>query len=438
MAIKLGNRLKLLIKFTCWILSTSGLVWQVQKVSDIYFKYETQVDINVELKSTISMPGLTICLKIETNHTYLKSIYPQSIRLINGWSKKMNLNHSIYRYIPINILSRLPTQSIKIICKSPFPELTPIPINQLNSSKLEMCEDYTSIVTTIQFNPNDDEFYRCSTYFYSSYLPSIYQVNTLDDKDFFKLTIYSTGISKSNPSKVILFPHNPMEILYAPEADSFHFYVEQKDKIILTTTKLITNLLPYPYHTECINYSGIVYGRTGCIFTCRQDRVQNECPGIQSWTVPANANSNMTFSSHKQPCHLKQRHLCFMKDKCPAQCLNYWYTTSLIVNQEKRLPSNKTELYIRRPSGAEITYTHVPRMQGIEFLCYIASCFGMWLGISILDSFKLMSELFDKWIIHREEKIFVLNQINLSNSNQFKARVPYGAYQNQCSIALNP
>lgn len=425
MAIKRKTRSGTTIRLICWVLSTIGLGWQMHQISEVYFKYQTQVDMEIEAPSLITMPGLTMCLKIETttDYTYLQTIYPPARGIID-WARRVNHNASIYRYIPINVLAQLPTQPVRIICKTPFPELKPLKQNQSTQSDIpEMCEDYTTVKTTIQFNGGSDDFWRCSTYFYSLTLPSPYILNSVDDKDFYKIFIHTNraeSIFNFNRSSVLIYIHNPMEVLHLSEADSFHFFIEQTDRMILTTSKLITYLLPTPYRTGCYNYSGEIYGRTGCIFKCRVSRIKKECQSAWSWSVPAEIDQTESFSLRDKHCYLKNKFECSNNDLCPAQCINYWYTTTLIVNQEKRTFSNVTELYVRRPFGVEIIYTYLPRMNGIEFLCYIASCFGIWLGISFLDIIYIISEFADTWMTRRETKILVLNPFDHKNPGKSK------------------
>uniref|UniRef100_T1JUH3 Uncharacterized protein n=1 Tax=Tetranychus urticae TaxID=32264 RepID=T1JUH3_TETUR len=400
-----------MIRFFCWVLSSCGLAWQVQQISNIYFEYQTQVDMIIESPRNITMPGLTMCIQLIYNETILKLHYPQSEELID-WKNKENASFSALRYVPINVLAKLPTTPVKIFCKAPFPELTPL---EEYKSDPKNCEHFAKIKNTIHFNPAQDDFFHCSTFFFSPTLPSPYQVVKADDKDFYKIEIYTESasyldilVSNTNKTTVVAFIHNPMEILHVAEADSFNFYTEQTENMILTTSKIITELLPSPYRTDCYDYTGAEYGRTGCIFDCRKARAESLCSEIWPWDVPADVNCNRSFSLRGKNCTaVMGDNRC--SDECKNQCTNYWYSTTLIAAIEKRTPSNLTKLFVRRPFGVEITYKYLARMGEIEYLCYIASCFGIWMGISFLDITYLLTDSVNKWITKRETRILVLS-----------------------------
>lgn len=60
--------------------------------------------------------------------------------------------------------------------------------------------------------------------------------------------------------------------------------------------------------------------------------------------------------------------------------------------KKKRVGSAHISL-IRKFSG-DVTYTHSPQMPFIEFICYVGSLAGLWLGLSVITIYEYSTRLF--------------------------------------------
>uniref|UniRef100_T1L3X6 Uncharacterized protein n=1 Tax=Tetranychus urticae TaxID=32264 RepID=T1L3X6_TETUR len=355
-----------ILRVSSWILCSSGVIWQIVSVSKIYFEYTTRVDINITVPSRLSMPAISVCLHILYDKKVLSKFYspPESIP-------------SSLASIPFHILYQLPTSKVKINCTVPN---NTYELPKLDPEKGFECENYSPVLVTIHFTEGIN-LRKCFTYFFRNATTEPFVVHYANAKDFFTVDL----ISDQNNS-VSIFVHNPIEVLLVSDADTFTFHTNSTAALVLSSSKLITKLLPPPYRTGCETYDNELYGRTGCIFKCLKDNARERC-GVWPASVPADTWGNFYFISPDGQCDYgrEKKDECAQKDICPNQCLNLWYTTTLVSVQKQTDLSNLTRIVVRRPSEVEFTYIYVPKMDKIEYFCFVASCFGIWLGISFID-----------------------------------------------------
>ena len=373
----------------CWTLTGFGLICQVWSISSVYFQYSTRVDIDIEVPFKLSMPALSICLNLVYN---INDLYPEPYPTRESVPPKTAL--------PINILSQLPIPPITINCTTPFDELT-----KFNETKPGYaCENYSPVLISIHYTEGIN-LHKCFTYFYRNATSSPFLVNYAESKDFFNVEL----ISSENVS-VSIFVHNPIEILLVSAADTFTFYTNATSELILSSSKLITKLLPAPFRTSCIDYDDVRFGRTGCIFECLERLSMEKC-GVWPSSVPADPWLPYYFNRADLSCSLtvEQKESCTIsKETCPNQCVNLWYTTTLVTLHQPLTPTNLTRIFIRRPSEVEFTYNYTPRLDQIEYLCYVASCFGIWLGISFLDILESSIDAMKNKLSAQETQIMVV------------------------------
>uniref|UniRef100_T1K888 Uncharacterized protein n=1 Tax=Tetranychus urticae TaxID=32264 RepID=T1K888_TETUR len=355
-------------KLISWLTATIGLIWQIHQVSVIYFDFKTRVDIEIVPHQNITMPALTICTDLMA--------HPSILRYFPSFNLSKDAR-DYYRYLRPSKLLEFPAEPVKVDCRTPFPELI-----KIDPSGTDNCENFVAPRVSLHYNWETNRVIRCNTYYYQEPGKKPMEVIHGNAKDFYQVRLFSQG----NHSFAIIV-HNPIEILHVIEADTFHFWSQQTLSIILSTTKVITHLLPAPYRTDCVPYDDQEFGRLSCVYNCRIKQAIRDCP-IWPKDVPVTKNTDLPFAVEGKVCWAPERHYCSQKFLCKAQCINHWYTTTLISVTEKRSNSNLTRLYVRRPSGAEFVYNYGPRLTQIEFICYTASCFGIWFGISVTDMLR--------------------------------------------------
>ncbi|XP_053210456.1 uncharacterized protein LOC128394189 [Panonychus citri] len=362
-----------------------GLVWQLRSISEVYFNYGTLVDITVGVSNTISMPGLTVCVPIDNQLPSNLSNH-ESLAVKQFFSSSSASSSSSYGYLPINFLANLAIE-VNISCTVPADELP-----RLNRSLMWSCDNVVAPKVTIQYTQTGGSIARCTTYFHRKSDEEPLTVFTNNAKDFYILVVKT-----KKPQIISLFVHNPAQILHISDADTISFSTEEINEMVLSTSKFETNMLPPPYRTACRSYSEFDAGKFGCIFTCWVEETLNRCP-VWSILAPAFGNISLPFliaedeSSSNAPCHVKDKNTCYRKCESP-QCKDLFYSTNNVYALEKRSSwssTNNTHIYIRRPSGAEFKYSYKPQIAPIEYACYVASCLGLWFGVSFINVFQFI------------------------------------------------
>lgn len=380
-------------KLIAWTVASIGLIWQISSVSMIYFAFPTRTDIKIDSPRNLNMPGLTICLKI---------VLPKETPII-PLSGDLSNQSSFQRFLPINLLANFPVEDVEIICLSPWPELV-----KINRSAGDNCENFVTPIESIQYDYEEDQVYRCKTFFHQAPNQSEITVITKNSEHFYRVYLKAKG-----NFWIAVYVHNPVEVLHLNEADTFRFSTENTETITLVTSKMTTHLLAYPYQTDCINYQNQVYGRMSCVYNCRCSMVRSLCP-TWPFDVPAALNEGLPFYIAGRSCQTPGRYLCSLRGTCKNACLNKWYSTALINRQEKTNLTQLTRFFVRRPFGAEVNYFYTSRMERIEFICYIASCFGTWLGFSFADLIKSTVVWLEKKSAEKSQnvKLFKMATIN--------------------------
>lgn len=352
----LGLSIESLVAFS---FSTIGLVWQVLEISKVYFAFGTSVDIQIEVPRNISMPGLTVCVLLS--------------------SEKYNSSELLY--LPIRELNRIGVPVANVVCQVPAPELKAIK----NETSID-CDEISKPIVTLQYfrskHKYGDRVGRCSTYFYRRYNDPPYEVFTANAKDFYQLTI-----SPITNTSVYFFVHDPTTSIHVSEADTISMNIQQIQEMVLSTTKFTTHFLPPPYRTMCESYEDYEYGQWGCVFKCRTEKMwqKGEC-FLWPPDVPASPETVDSFRLRAKACsYARDDYDCFDDPCSRRQCHTEWYTTTTIYTRERTDHDASAQLFIRRPFGVEFTYNYVARLDPIEYICYVASCFGIWFGVSFAD-----------------------------------------------------
>lgn len=366
-----------------WSIIVIGFIWQTTSVSIIYFQYGTRVDIEMNFGSRVTLPGLTICLHLDD-----KSIV-QHMKLASNLSH--NQKQDQITYLDINRLAAIDTVNVKSDCKVPGYSLDNLASSDVDNS----CDKIIKPVQSIHFNYLNTQILKCTTYFYQSRNQSPISTLLGDDK-----IIYEIDFISPQNHEVAVAIHNPIEILHYLEADTIYFNTSRISKFVLLSSRLTTLLLAAPYRTNCDHYHHLIMGRTGCIYMCRLKAITNCLTWAKSVPAIPPIKENITFrlANHTCPQSRTSRE-CTSESVCKNQCINYWYTTSRIWSESRsgkndfnwRNQSFITRLHVRGEfnQGLELVYKYEANLDPIEYVCYIASLAGIWLGIAFIDAFRV-------------------------------------------------
>jgi len=185
---------------------------------------------------------------------------------------------------------------------------------------------------------------KCMTFFSKLQLKSKLQIDFAIKKPLMKLDIISNHdisflFSIHNPNELVKNISNKIDIEYL-----------RYNKITYKLKVMTRHLLPYPYDTNCQDYSNNMNNDEA-------PKSQMEC---------------------KESC-LKHKNIdCFCKNDCKTETFNLFESgyTSQMKKTDIRL-----QIFIFRTNKEENFY-HLPAMTWIDYVCTIGSILCLWCGLS--------------------------------------------------------
>jgi len=184
-------------------------------------------------------------------------------------------------------------------------------------------------------------------------------------------------------------------------------------------------LLPFPYKTDCINYdsySGIKNApksQEDCITKYMMKKEFKQCKCHYKWYYSSNNFINTTFCMNNN-CRIKLE-TSILKNICKRNCVNRYYTKS--IRQKEILPTSMklVHVIITKEFDDDMIYTHIPKIDLIEYLCSIASLFSMWFGITLI---QLAKQSFTK-ILFIIDSILLRIGVNFNPLIYFRAKTKF-------------
>uniref|UniRef100_T1K887 Sodium channel protein Nach n=1 Tax=Tetranychus urticae TaxID=32264 RepID=T1K887_TETUR len=366
----------------CWLFASLGLFWQVYQVSEIFFGFQTRVDIEMDAPINLTMPAITVCLPLDPHPKTLNHLF--HTRNLTFAQMKEEVT-----YLPINILSTLETIDVKVFCRTKYPRVID------GAPDGQPCDLFGETIHSMQYNQAFKEITHCTTYLHQKEDRPLTVISN-EAKDFYQLEIYS-----AKPNSFYVYLHNPIEILNLPESDFLTIFTNQSSDVVIVTSRIVVSLPSYIFFTNCLDYTDVMFRRQGCIFECR-NRIALATCGSWSSEVPAPVNSKLPFRSRQHTCPSPSDYKCESFEICPVACKSSWYSSNLVWNHFKETRSNLTRFAARRPYGLEFVYNVTPYLATVEYSCYVASCLGIWFGISYSDIMLRMFNLNEKSVESRK------------------------------------
>ena len=158
-------------------------------------------------------------------------------------------------------------------------------------------------------------------------------------------------------------------------------------------------LLESPYPTNCQNYrkTSDYYSQKDCIRKCKLNTSLTNCGSIGYEVNVIKGEPSVRFTTGSEgKCIEKIDFNMICTKMCPKiDCIIKYYKPkfiSLPAALDKKNNHVEMEFYVS--NEPEHTFIHKPRIELIEFICYIASTLSIWFGfsmISIYYGFKSIS-----------------------------------------------
>lgn len=184
--------------------------------------------------------------------------------------------------------------------------------------------------------------------------------------------------------------------------------IKTKLQHVITFSQINTQLLPPTYDTGCAHYDlddsnpQTPSLRSDCISHCILKDLQSLCQidcifqteillrrdlFLQNKTLRFCLNKNQECIDRQ---YLTLRFKCMAQ--CPDDCWLKYFTFGEVENE--KYDSEETKLTIRHSSIPDQIIRHIPETSFISFISSFGGLMGMWLGMSVLNSF---SSLLDNW-----------------------------------------
>ena len=175
---------------------------------------------------------------------------------------------------------------------------------------------------------------------------------------------------------------------------------------VLSTFKLLER----PYSTNCKNYSS-----TSLIYRSRRDCIRN-CKLITSLDICNGSSDEVDFGRNENSVPFASDQKCIasidfdticMKDCSHYDCyIDYYKPIGVSEKLVDKYESAILDLAI--PTEPVMCYLYEPRIEMIEFVCYLASTFSIWFGVSLYSVFDLIVVLRNSLITKIKVKRFNL------------------------------
>ncbi|GFU37801.1 uncharacterized protein NPIL_603421 [Nephila pilipes] len=422
-----GNVPKKVLRALVFVFCVVGFIYQSLVFMNIYWQYQTVIDVQVENPKMTEMPSFTFCTNngIMTSKVcadpqyqdycnriaeeevpfdwctclphFCKDGQVMNITVLNSYMVKTLAFQSYEEYQPYLV----PFKKMVKDCYAEFKELGEVNRN---------CgiEEFKNIrAATVDF----DVLYAC------------YTVHSLLDRpdgkpemvhsDANEIYVFDILSEEYNPRitnvQMQLSIHHAKNIL---NPYSYGYSLKKGFTNLFRLKKTIKRLLPPPYETNCINYLSLWKARGGKGPTSEKECIE-ECQKNSSLEILGCITELFKVTSNERFCKYEAddkavsaaSHQCVVKNCRPA-CYEVSYevqkdTISIDTASNCFVAGIYGDLGFNDAIRVEIkldgmqttTYTYSPKYQNIETFSYVGGYIGMWLGISLVAVFDFLETL---------------------------------------------
>lgn len=196
-------------------------------------------------------------------------------------------------------------------------------------------------------------------------------------------------LNKSERFRIMMHPAGTfpwIEAAYSSEISRLRdASVKGNNQILFSVTSSMIHVkkLPHPYKTQCRNYRD--EGLTD-LYSCRQRCFRNKT--VRAFDkVPF--NSRIKYAWNYKRVRAKDMHdeeirstLNKQQQDCINQCSGDDCIQIITMTDAERQEFEYLQFKYRTPIDPSLELTFNPKLSLIEYLAYVTSCFGIWLGVS--------------------------------------------------------
>ena len=357
------------------VVSLSGLIWQVAKVSEQYFRYSTLTQLSINRKSKIVPPSFTICFGHQQ--------FPKTTIGYNRTSRLFESPAAVFKATPSvdqmfrGCILRSTRTSKKTHFK--FPNQTIECYRLFDIIKLNK---QAKVCYQFEIKSNDSFDYRLVGSGYDMYS----EIFTLELMPLFIQHTYMFYYLTPRGQKIYGTSRISSELFRHLNTTSG---VGKSNGLTANWKKQTIVLLPAPYQTDCVDYSTIGYeSRSHCSDKCLIDGYIDQFGklpfDVSHYEFHEWIDKKYLFDeSNDDPKQIKIRAIC--DEKCKRPDCYFEDMSSKFVG-----PEEKEFIYISLypPDEPEVVVKHAPQMELLDFVTYILSCISFWFGWSPFYSLK--------------------------------------------------
>ena len=389
---------KIIIKIICLIFCFI----QIKNISYLYFKYETTTEVKYENGLYFSLPSITLCFSKDfllrdgfrekhskklSNKLFFQEInenltISEQMEVIQSPEAVLRDNCFVYR--PIVFDGNESTDD-------PY-----IPCHRISGYRMSLSRKFLCFTLFQQMSNQSEDRYLID-----------YDRNTRNDR-----TALMKLSRTPSDNYVILHAHSrsvKVQTLFDLDYGIADIMCE---RIYFSFRKSVIQLLPKPYETECVDHKQWSFdSRYDCLMRCKVRRYLETTGKFPFNFLSYELNSSFKFDNEFSAQNdLRFGDECRKSIECDPRpdCYREYYK----ITDFDRIKPWKSEqvmnnsLLINFPTRPATVTIHKPKIYLEEFLCYIASIFSLWFGVSIVFLSNHCLKLIKKTMSKVNNKIY--------------------------------
>lgn len=357
-------------RLACYILCLVGCLYQLVSISIVFWNFDSYLIREIETPDTFPLPGVTLCfdksilLVRRRAQEYLEKAQMEMLRVFDHrvfqtMAREERL-FQLMSFLTISLQHQI-TKSVREMKFNCF----------LESIGLIECDNIFTITPYLTLAEKCFDFKPKPGHhnFVRQIVPRRGQLRIIFNKPDSAAGSHLKVSIHSPPAGIKFWGSNWYSINY-----DFH------DSVDLTYTITQKHYLPYPYKTNCSFHAS-----NDCIYTCLYNYFPNR---TNRWlpTVPGFEDNHYLFEFHDAIDNEKLGTISVIKD-CERSCdrslaceVEEYHILMLSQNVERF--KSYFQISITPPSHISVEHLK-PKISIVEFICYIGSTTGLWLGLSL-------------------------------------------------------
>lgn len=389
-----------------------GCSYQLIEVFKSYFTFNVISRVIIEFPSEINIPAFTSCFRYadildlkEFNSKYHQKIRRQEKGIVSDHDSRIVESAITKR----DLFKMTPSEKLEIITRCVFRSEKDYSVYKLNQTA---CHELFKISRFgigefICFMVEPEKVIKFSKERLSSSLsfPNVIYLVAFDWKyfntsNYMKLVVHSTG----NP------PFTSIGLVDG-------FWRKTKSKVIqdvtcfeMDYTIVSLQLLPYPYTTDCKNYS-----KSGCLKNCSKILSVQQLKKLPFHTIGTDPKKNPQFTFINLNDIANEtfvKEFTRIESECSKICFKPSCKVDFSLTNSVKTHAKDLKFEVDVPLDPFVDIESIPHMVFNDFLILSLSLLGFWLGVSISN---LNPKLYPGFI----EKIFGRNR---SQNNSKKSK----------------